>query len=221
MVATDAGDGALIELIEAVPLVESADGTTLLNVTPVLLVTRMVNVTVSPLNLHVGICGTALKSAIKQDAVVTVITGDVIVREVRAPPLSLANAVNEIVPVLAFVLYVHTSEPLAPALRVRLTGLEVVLALAPPLSALSVGGLGTEVAPVRPDVDRLVICIVSVNAPTQLRGTASDDGVIVINNDFNVHEGCLLTVTFVLPPLPVVYEARTSRRRSVVSALTE
>lgn len=189
IVATDAGAGPVIALIVAVPPAVNAAGATLLKVTPVLLVTRMVKVTVSPLNTQTGAGGVAVKSAIKHDAVVTVITDDVIVRDVLVPPLSRADAVNEIVPMFGPVLYTQLSVPVAPGARFKLAGLDVEVAVGLPLNTFKVGGLGTDVTAVRLAVERLVTCIVNVNEPTQLRATLNDEGVNVITNALSVQLG--------------------------------
>jgi hypothetical protein len=60
-----------------------------------------VNVAVSPLKIQAPPAGGKVKAAVKHDALVTVITEDVIVLEVRVPVLSTAEALKVIVPAVA------------------------------------------------------------------------------------------------------------------------
>lgn len=214
--AIDDGVGPLNEPITAVPKPVRADGTMFVRVLPVAFVTVMVKVAVSSEKRQSGV--TIIDAVNVQLApVMTVIGGVVTDEDVRRPVESLEYAVNVSVPGVVPAVYIQTMVPVSPGLRVRSGGLEVVVASTP----VRVGGLGTDVTPIIPAVERFVMVMVRVN--WQPIPTLYVDGTRVISRDLSIQEPGLLIVKMPVLTMPslkswsFVKDARASRRVSVTS----
>ncbi|MBI3595854.1 MAG: hypothetical protein HY203_01720 [Nitrospirae bacterium] len=129
-------------------------------------------------------------------------------------------------PAVAPAVYVQIMVPVPPlAARLRSGGIEVVVALTP----VRVGGFGTEVTVIGPDVDLFVTVMVSVNwQPVPMLKV---DGTRVIDSDFKVQDPLHAAVVHLTLPVCVgsavgagnavvwlVHLARTSLSVSVTSA---
>lgn len=214
--AMEAGDGPVNAPIVAVPVFVSADGTTLLTVLPVAFVTVITKVAVSPEKRQAAAEIVAVKEQLAPDEtvmaeVVTVLDVlDVPETVVQLAPV-LAQAVKATVPAVPPAVYVQIMVPVPPlAARLRSGGVEVVVALTP----VRVGGFGTEVTVMGPDVDLFVTVMVRVN--WQPVPTLKVDGTRVMDSDFSVHEpgaGVVVLPARVIPLLKFVssvYLARVS-----------
>lgn len=223
--AIEAGLGPVNAPIAAVPVVNfvRADGTTLFTAPPVLFVTVITKVAVSPEKRQVGVTAIAAVR-LQLEPEVMVIAGVVTVLEVLDVPETvvqlapvLAQAVKVTVPGVPPAVYVQTILPVSlpdpKAPRLRLAGFEVVLTLTP----VGVGGFVTEVT-VTAAVDLFVTVMVSVN--WQPVPTLYVDGTRVMDSNFHVHEEVVeLGLRHILEPENLADALASWSVRSVVEAI--